>query len=462
MNTIGIILLVTLIVVSLCSIIIPKRISRLLKPLIGFIILIVFIQLLIEGYYWQYLPGYLLLLLLIIRTFFIDRLSNNFQKRLFQFVFVIVIIASIIPWAIFLPIPTLLEPYGNHKVGTRIFRWVDVYRAEEITSDIHDKRNVVIQAWYPTEENAKGSHSIYLDGIGNLPEKIGGLPSWIFDHYDQVNTNGILNAPISKTKNQLPVIIFLTGNGASRAFYTSLVSGLASNGFVILAIDHPYESMITQLADGTIAKTIEKHSKAEPNLLGFMETRLNLRIADVKFVLNQLDSQIDSSNSFFSSLDKNRIAITGHSLGGATAAVAMAVDPRIKAAANIDGTLYGELPVINQARPFLLIESKKDKSDRYQRYENGNQKLFKHFGGGYRYEITDADHYSFTDAPFLLGFPARFIAGHFLEFGNIPVKTNRATIEILNAFFSNALNHNSIQLDSVVSRYQGIIKKPID
>ncbi len=355
MNNIDIILLATLIAVSLGSVVIPKRISPILKPLVGLIILIVFAQILIEGYYWQYLPGYLLLFVLIIRILFVDRISNNFQNRLFQSVSLLLIIASIIPWAIFLPIPKLLEPQGKNKVETRIFRWIDKDRAEEITSDINDKRNVVIQAWYPTEDNAKGSHSNYLDGIDNLPEKIGGLPRWLFDHYDQINTYGILNAPISKSQNQWPVIIFLTGNGASRAFYTSLVSGLASRGYVVLSIDHPYESMITQLKDGTIATTIEKHLKGEPNLLGFMKARLDLRIADVKFVLNQLDRQVDSSDSFFSSLDKKRIVITGHSLGGATAGVAMAVDPRIKAAANIDGTLYGVLPDIKDERPFLLI-----------------------------------------------------------------------------------------------------------
>jgi dienelactone hydrolase len=463
MNNIDVILLVGLIAVASCLIIIPKRISRILKPLIALIILLVFTQLLIEGYYWHYVPSYLLLLLLIIRTHFANRLSNNLQKRLLQSIFVFLILASIIPWAIFLPIPKLLEPQGDYKVGTRIFRWLDMDRAELITSDIHDKRNVVVQAWYPTEENANAPHSYYLDGIGNLPEKIGIIPGWIFNHYDQVNTHGILNAPISKTQNQWPVIIFLTGNGASRAFYTSLVGGLASHGYVVLAIDHPYEAMITQLADGKIATTIEEHLNDDPDLYKFMKGRLDLRIADVKFVLNQLDGKVASSDCFFSSLDKNRIVIAGHSLGGASAAVAMAVDSRIKAAANIDGTLYGELPELNCAGHFLLIESKKDRSDRFLRYENGNQQFFKHFGGGYRYEILEADHYSFTDAPLLLGFPARFLAAHFLEFGNIPAKTNTATVEILDTFFFGVLNYNLTHLDSVVSRrYQGIIQKPID
>jgi dienelactone hydrolase len=395
-------------------------------------------------------------------TIFSRASINKIKKRLQQFILVFMLLASILPWSIFLPIPELTKPQGDYKVGTRIFRWIDYSRAEQITSDLNDKRNVVVQAWYPTEENAKGSHSDYLDGMGSLPEKIGIIPRWIFDHYDQINTYGIMNAPISKAQNQWPVIIFLTGNGASRAFYTSLVAGLASHGYVVLAIDHPYEAMITQLADGKIVTTTENHLNDDPDLTKFMKGRLETRIADIQFVLNQLGNPKGSPDNFLLSLDKNRILIAGHSLGGASAAAAMAFDSRIKAAANIDGTLYGELPKPNGAHPFLLVESKKDGSDRFLRYENGNQQFFKQFGGGYRYEILEADHYSFTDAPLLLAFPARFFASRFLEFGHIPTKTQNATVDILNAFFYGALNDNFTDLDSIADRYQGVIRKSID
>lgn len=140
----------------------------------------------------------------------------------------------------------------------------------------------------------------------------------------------------------------------------------------------------------------------------------------------------------------------------------MASDSRMKAAVNIDGTLYGELPKPTGPRPFLLIESKKEPGERFRRYENGNQRFFKQFGGGYRYELSEADHYSFTDAPFLLASPTRFLAGAFLGFGHIPTKTHTATIDLLHAFFQDVLKHKPTDLDSVANRYQGIIRKPID
>lgn len=461
MKNIDVVFLFLITTIASCLIIIPKRINSILKPLVGLAILLAIIQLLFEGYYWQYLPSYLLILLLI-GIALLKEPTSNIQKKLLQIALFFLLLASIIPWTIFLPIPKLFEPQGHYKVGTRIFRWIDFNRAEEITSDVTDRRNVVVQAWYPTEQDANGTHSSYLDGLDNLPEKIGIIPSWIFDHYDQINTHGIINAPISKAQNQWPVIIFLTGNGASRAFYTSLVAGLASYGYVVLSIDHPYEAMITQLADGKIVTTIEDHSNDGHDLTQFMKGRLDTRIADVQFVINQLGNAKGFPDNFLSSLDQNRIVITGHSLGGASAAAAMAFDSRIKAAANIDGTLYGELPQPSGSRPFLLLESNKGESDRYVRYENGNQKFFKQFGGGYRYEVAEADHYSFTDAPLLLAFPTRFLAGRILKFGNIPTRTHHAAVDILNAFFYGAMNDKLSDLDSIAGRHQGIMRKPIN
>jgi dienelactone hydrolase len=445
---------------ALFFVVTPKYVSRILKPLLALIIVLAIAQLSIENYYWQFIPLYCLILFLMVSALLMKPVNNKRQKIFFRISLFFLILASIVPWSIFLVIPTLTEPQGDHKVGTRIFRWVDMDRNEQITSDPNDKRNVIIQAWYPTEQNAEGIHASYLDGLDRLPGKVGGIPSFIFDHYDQIDTHGILDAPISKKLDHWPVVIFLTGNSAARAFYTSLVTDLASHGYVVLAIDHPYEALITQLVDGSVATPIEVHLKNEPNLLNFMKRRLDLRVEDVGFVIDQL-GELKTSDSFFSSLDQNRIFIAGHSLGGATAAVAMAQDSRIKAAVNIDGTLYGELPKPVGPLPFMLIESNKEDSARYVWYENGNRKFFRQFEGGFRYEITEADHYSFTDAPLLLAFAARFVVGRILGVGNIPATTHHATAGILNTFFVDVGSGDFSDMNSISRRYPGVIRKQI-
>ena len=459
MKSFDVIFLVVIISTASCLILIPKRITAILQPLIAINLLLAIIQFKFSGYYWQYLPGYALILLMLLWSVFIKGPSQIILEKAFSYLLVFLILATVVPWCIFLPIPKLTEPQGNYKVGTRIFRWIDFDRAELITSEPNDKRNVVVQAWYPTEQIAQGTHSDYLDAPDNLQVKIGIIPGFIFDHYDQIETYGNLNAPISKAQKKWPVILFLTGNGASRAFYTSLTSGLASHGYVVLTIDHPYEAAFTQLADGKIVTTTEVHLKDDPDLLKFMKFRLDIRVADIQFVINQLGNPKGSTDNFVLSLDQNRIGITGHSLGGASAGVAMAIDSRIKAAANIDGTLYGELPKLNSPRPYLLLESNKSDKSRFLRYETGNQLFFRQFGGGYRYEILNADHLSFTDAPLLLAYPARFLASRIFKFGNIPTRTHNATVDILNTFFCGALKGKSAKLDSITVRYHGIIRK---
>lgn len=461
MHIIDVTFLVLISILSICLILIPKVNKGILNSFVALILLLALIQFLLNGLYKHYLPSYLLILFILLRVIFLKDNTSQIKKRFLNLTILLLLMVSMAPWSILVPVPKLIKPQGEYKVGTRYFRWVDSSRSEQLTPDLHDKRNVVVQAWYPTEESSKGSHSDYLDGLGSLPEKIGPLPKWVFDHYDLVNTYGLIDAPVSKVQARWPVIIFLTGNGASRAFYTSLISGLASHGYVVLAIDHPYEAMVVKIANGKIVTNIEKHSSDQPNRMGFMEDRLKTRITDVQFVINQLNDVTTNTDDFFSSLDQNRIVITGHSLGGASAAVAMANDSRIKAAANIDGTLYGELPKPNGAHPFLLVESKKEEGNRFFRYQNGNNKLFKQFGGGYRYEIPEADHYSFTDAPFMLALPARFLASRFLEFGQIPTETHHATISILNTFFSNALVNNFKDMDSIVKRNPVVIEKKI-
>ncbi|HOY13759.1 MAG TPA: hypothetical protein PLY70_11490 [Saprospiraceae bacterium] len=460
MSTVNIICYLGIVTIASSFILIPNRIAGIIKPLAGFAILLALAQLLMEGYYWQFLPSYLLLCLLMITAFFLKNRQDKIQKKSIQFSIIFLILCSIVPWSIFLPVPKLPKPLGQYRVGTKIFRWIDSNRHEQLTTNPSDYRNVVVQAWYPRPADAIGNHSKYIDGLHNLPNKIGILPRFIFDHFDQVETHGMLNAQISSAQKQWPVIIFLTGNEAARAFYTGIVSGLVSHGFVVLAMDHPYEAMITQLANGEVVTPIEVHSSNDPDLTNFMENRLNTRIADIQYVINKIIHQNESADDFLSKLDTNRIMITGHSLGGATAGAAMAHDPRLKAAANLDGTLYGELPESYGPRPFLLLESKKGDSIRYMRYENGNQKLFKQFGGGFRYEIIEADHYSFTDVPFFLALPTRAIAGKFLNFGNVTKKTQHATIDILNVFFKGAMKNDFSRIDSIGAHY-GLIQKQI-
>ena len=457
MNSLDTLILALLVLTTVYAIVALNRANGLLTLSIGVLPLLVVIQLFWKGFYWQYIPTYGLIGLLMLIVY----LNSVRYRKLQRISLGVFLVVALLPWTIFLPVPVLIEPLGKYAVGTQVFRWVDSTRAEPITQNPFDKRNVIVQGWYPAQWDGKGSHSLYLDGLTHLPPKVSVLPSFILDHYDQIDTYAVANATPATTREKWPVVIFLPGYGAARAFYTSLAVGLASHGYVVLCLDHPYESAITQLANGQLATTIENFQPGAPDRLGFMKARLDIRVADVQFVLHQLETKHSSPIAFFSSLDLNQIGIAGHSLGGATAGAAMAHDSRLKAAVNIDGTLYGGLPKSRGYRPFLLLESNKGESGRFARYEAGNQLLFRHFGGGYRYELADADHYSFTDVPHLLAPPARLLAGYLLSLGQVSTKTHHATISLLDAFFDHTLRGHPSQLEAVARGYAGMLRKPV-
>ena len=80
------------------------------------------------------------------------------------------------------------------------------------------------------------------------------------------------------------------------------------------------------------------------------------------FVLNELEklNKNDRKNLFINRMDLNQIGMFGHSYGGATAVQMLMKDDRIKAAVNMDGTLYGEkIEETGVEKPLMILMGKK-------------------------------------------------------------------------------------------------------
>ncbi|MET7332119.1 hypothetical protein [Nonomuraea sp. NPDC005650] len=91
-----------------------------------------------------------------------------------------------------------------------------------------------------------------------------------------------------------------------------------------------------------------------------------------------------------------RIGMAGHSLGGDAAAATMAVDKRVRAGANLDGTFH---PAVALDRPFQLMGSQSDHvPGKDHTWDEGWTKM-----SGWKRWLTVArtDHSSFTDLSIL-------------------------------------------------------------
>lgn len=199
-------------------------------------------------------------------------------------------------------------------------------------------------------------------------------------------THSYVDAPALPVRR--PVLLYSPGGADPRTIGTSLAEDLASHGYVVIIMDHPGEASEVEFPGGRL-RTIElpPEVRTDPVLARKMMTT---RFADVKFVLDQLEDL---------HVDPQRVGIYGHSAGGATAAVSLE-DPRIHAAANLEGyldTLDGELyPIARHGtdKPLLLAGTDGFRDARFDRTWDA---VMSHGGPVRRVELPNANHWIFTD-----------------------------------------------------------------
>lgn len=440
----------------------PNRGRRWLRLAPAALAALVALQLAVEGFYWQFLPGYVLIVVLALLSLISRRAPRaGLAKLAGHLGLAALAMTAIAPFTILLPVPGLTKPDGPYTVGTEIFRWVDAARDEPNTADPNDRRNVIAQIWYPAALETRIEHSTYLDGLDDLPDEVTLFPGFLLRSYGAIDTHGYPGNPILRPDGGVPVVILSSGYGGPRAFYTSLATGLASRGYAVITLDHPYESAVTELADGRIAADA-KNFPGEAEGKSFMVSQLDTRVADIRFVLDKLE-QPGAVGELSDHLDLQHIAAIGHSFGGAASAVAMDRDPRIKAAANIDGTLYGDIEEKSLTRPFLLLDSDHVETGHGEDNLARNQRLLDNAQApAWRYEIKRANHYSFTDAPLFFTPPGRFALSLLIGGGRGSTETHHATIDIVDAFLSGPLGREPKGVEAAVAKYSDITGGPVN
>ncbi|KAF2502202.1 hypothetical protein BU16DRAFT_474360, partial [Lophium mytilinum] len=152
-----------------------------------------------------------------------------------------------------------------------------------------------------------------------------------------------------------PILLFSPGYGIPRLYYSVLASAIASEGFIVITIDHPEDSNIITYPDG---HTVYGPGPSNPTPDEYIHY-LYPRAADASFIIDQLSN----ATAIASLLPQrgprpfptNRVAMLGHSLGGVAAVIAAGLDARIRGAINWDGTIFGSLPASGLFTPVLLM-----------------------------------------------------------------------------------------------------------
>ncbi|MDR0266892.1 dienelactone hydrolase family protein [Paenibacillus sp.] len=358
-------------------------------------------QLIAEGYRWQMIPAYLSTVILTACYLLVRRKESPRNRITITVSTLLLVIYLSVAVAIpaLMPVSLFNKPTGPFMVGTSLYHWVDDRREELFTKDPNDRRELMVQIYYPAGDKGEGNREPF---IRNAHEVAKGLeadvsvPAFVLGHLNLVKSNAFTEARLSDAENRYPVLIFSHGLNGFRNQNTFEVEELASQGYIILCIDHAYDAAATVYPGGRTAY----FQSANLTDLADRDRHIKLWQEDTAFVLDQVEklNRGDVDDRFTGRIDTSRIGMFGHSYGGATAAQMLVEDTRIKAAINMDGLLYGSnMPDTGIGKPFLSMSAEiiDDPLEDSMVVKVRNERALA--GGGMSMVIPHTDHTSFTD-----------------------------------------------------------------
>jgi dienelactone hydrolase len=292
----------------------------------------------------------------------------------------------------------------------------------------------------------------------------------VFDSWKEVRTDAAFNTQLSRKRKKFPLLLLSHGLGEPRSLYTALSQDLASHGYIVVCIDHPYGG-ITVLPDGRVISADEDPDAGNPEAT---PKQVEAWAKDASFVLDQMSKPASARRTaaqrFATQIDLDRVGMLGHSLGGAAALETCRTDSRFKACADLDGAPFGKVKEEGSKRPTLIMRSGPIYSDedlakrgrtREQWEEMGRQgramwnEFFQKSKGVpvYSVKINGTGHMS-SDAPFVMPDTINRFGGRIID--------ARRGFEIMTHyirdFFDKYLNHKrSHLLDDSQSPYTEVL-----
>lgn len=331
--------------------------------------------------------------------------------------------------------PMLLPaPTGPRPVGTSIFHVGDASRGMGPDAD-ERPRILTVHAWYPAAGRG-GAPAPYLrepDAARAFREANPGLAERLL--LEGVATHAALDAPVARVQGGLPVLVFSHGYLAMPGDYTALMEDLASHGYAVFSIVHPYETTATALGEGRVATMLGEQglnplaadvlaewgdedsvaaaatsapdrASAEAILREYLGRipkstgAIERWTEDTRVVVDRLHvlAALGSGDPFAGRLALARLGALGHSMGGITSAAFCARDRRCRAAINLDGLpQYGDLIDRPGTRPFLMVYAARPGR------VGASDAIYAKGDSAWRADIADALHLNFGDFQYRTG-----------------------------------------------------------
>lgn len=202
---------------------------------------------------------------------------------------------------------------------------------------------ILVQIWYPAAENAST--------MGSLSK---------------------LAAPIACAKalegrglagggQQFPILLYAPGGGHGRDDNASTATELASHGYVVMAIDDVEHGPSPPIAIGEIPQPLAFDFASAEAFKNTLRNHDRKARVEAETALKALDRFEACANAGWRARVRfDRVGFFGYSFGGASAAEAGTLDPRVAAVANLDGWLWGDAVFGALQTPYMVILIKED------------------------------------------------------------------------------------------------------
>ncbi len=370
----------TLILIALGPLIIgltfwPMRRPGRLRVLAWTALALALLQLVVEGYRWQMIPAYLLVISACLRTREAPAkdaqdLRRRRAMRLTRGAVETVAWAAALFLGLGNPVFQDPAPTGPHSVGTARLYLSDVSRQDPLAPNPRTPRELLVVAWYPADLTRGVQPECFwpdAPATGPVLARLFHLPAFgLLGHLRLVKSRSYPGTPVSRAQARYPVLIFSHGYGGTPWQNTLQMEELASHGFIIFSVGHTYESAAIGFQDGRVASMNRAEMKRaidDSSNGTIVKQRLDVWVADTRHVIDELTKinsdgvtvAAESAKLFTDRLDLTRLGVFGMSFGGATAGEFCAQDARCKAGLNMDGKQSGTVAEHPLSVPFLYF-----------------------------------------------------------------------------------------------------------
>jgi len=258
---------------------------------------------------------------------------------------------------------------GGYSIGRQEIVVKDSNRKEIFGNTAGSDRELAVYVWYPATPDPSATKGPWLPD--STAELYAAATGFNVDSLRAVPTESYINAPVRKSLTPYPVLLLSHGNGASPLIYSTLAEELASRGYVVFGVSHTYNDPLSVFPDGRVFLA-DSNADAESIAASLTDSsnfkdRINVWnhscdlsqyfVKDLSSVIDNLVRMNNNDPQFTGLLNINQIGAFGHSFGGAHSFGVSRNDPRVKAAADLDGTIFNRNFKLGTDKPFMVISA---------------------------------------------------------------------------------------------------------